>query len=211
MPAIASWIREKDQDWFQSFLAPHPALKIANARVEAIDLIEADALLLTGGPDISAEFLGQPVPDPTVIHEPDPERDRWEFAAARNAIESGKPIFAVCKGFQVLNVALGGSLLLDIPNHALPEQRLSNIQPLRYAASTGHRIPLVNSSHHQALDRVAPELGIEAWCAEDDIIEQARHRSHPFCLGVQFHPERDPIYKPLFEQFFHAILNSAPS
>ena len=205
MQKIASWIREKDQDYFFSFLTSHPGLDIVNARLTPADAGEMDGLLLTGGPDISAGFLHQPIPDASLIERPEPERDEWEFAALRKSLENGKPIFAICKGFQVLNVALGGTLFLDIPNHDLPETKTQNIQPLRHAAAATHRLPMVNSSHHQALDKVAPGLDVEAWCATDGIIEQVKLTRHPFCLGVQYHPERDPLYTPLFEDFFSRV------
>jgi putative glutamine amidotransferase len=76
---------------------------------------------------------------------------------------------------------------------------------LRYSAAARHRFPLVNSSHHQALDRVASELEVEAWSASDGIIEQARLRNYPFGLGVQYHPERDCLYGSLFEDFFQQL------
>lgn len=203
MPKIASWIREKDQDYFSRFLKPHPGLEFINARIVTdADAAEADGLLLTGGPDISAKYLRQANPDESLIENPDPERDAWEFSALRKTLESGKPIFAICKGFQVLNVGLGGTLHLDIPNHDLPEMKTKNIQPLRHSLTARHRLPMVNSSHHQALDTVAPGLEVEAWCATDDVIEQVRLAGYPFCFGVQYHPERDGIYTPLFEDFF---------
>jgi len=205
MPKIASWIREKDHDYFSSFLTTHPEIETVNARVTPVDPEEIDGLLLTGGPDISAGFLNQAVPDASLIENPDPERDKWEFAALRKSLENGKPIFAICKGFQVLNVALGGALFLDIPNHDLPETKTANIQPLRHSAAAAHRLPMVNSSHHQALDKVAPGLDVEAWCATDGIIEQVKLLHYPFCLGVQYHPERDPLYAPLFEDFFSRV------
>ena len=111
-------------------------------------------------------------------------------------------MFAVCRGHQVLNVALGGTLHLDIPGHRTPEMKTQNIQPLRYASDARHRFAHVNSSHHQAIDKLGDGLEIEAWCASDDIIEQVRLRDYPFCLGVQYHPERGPVYAPLFEDFF---------
>jgi putative glutamine amidotransferase len=112
------------------------------------------------------------------------------------------PIFAICKGLQVLNVALGGTLHLDIRGHDLPEMKLQNLQPLRFDPSARHRFERVNSSHHQALDRVADALEVEAWHADDGIIEQVRLRDYPWGLGVQYHPERGAIYAPLFEDFF---------
>jgi putative glutamine amidotransferase len=96
-------------------------------------------------------------------------------------------------------VALGGTLHLDIPNH--DSLKFQNVQPLRYANGAALQIPRVNSSHHQALDQLGTGLEIEAWCADDDVIEQARLRDYPFGLGVQYHPERDPLYQPLFDAF----------
>ncbi len=202
MPHLGSWIRESDNDNFARFLAPHPEIALSNARLTPVDLGTLDGLLVTGGPDISAEFHHEPPADVSLIHDPEPERDAWEFAAVRAAYERGLPIFAICKGVQVLNVALGGTLHLDIRGHDVPEMKLQNVQPLRFDASARHHFEKVNSSHHQALDRVADPLEIEAWHAEDGIIEQVRLRDYPWGLGVQYHPERDWIYASLFEDFF---------
>jgi len=165
-----------------------------------------DGLLLTGGSDIAPEFLRQNVPDPSVLDKDvDPKRDRWEFSALETAISRGIPIFAICKGLQVFNVALGGTLKLDIKGHNLPEQRDHNVQPLRNDRAATHRFPKVNSSHHQAIERLADGCEVEAWCATDEIIEQIRLRNNPFALAVQYHPERGRIYDELFEDFFSRL------
>ncbi|SRR5579862_1909658 len=205
MPKIASWIRKKDEDYFNGFLKPHPEIEFANARLSPPDLDECAGLLVTGGPDVSEKFLRQEIPDSSLIKDAEPARDEWEFAAVRKALECGKPVFAVCKGAQVLNVALGGTLFLDIPGHDSPEMKMRNIQPLRHSASAAHRLPLVNSSHHQALDKLGDGLEVEAWCATDGVVEQVRLARYPFCLGVQYHPERHPVYTPLFEDFFSRL------
>jgi putative glutamine amidotransferase len=202
---IASWIRECDEANFARFFTGHPELELLNARRAPIDLAETAALLLTGGPDISAEYLRQPAPDPAVIQEPEPERDAWEFQALAAALERGVSILAVCKGMQLFNVGLGGTLKLDIRGHNLPEQKLRNIQPVRMAANSTVRFDLVNSSHHQALDTLGAGLEVEAWSAADGIIEQVRLRDYPFALGVQYHPERDMVYAPLFDLFASEI------
>ncbi len=202
---IASWIRESDEENFARFFTAHPGLSLRNARTGEIDLAGAAALVLTGGPDVSAEFLRQPVPDPSVIQDAEPARDAWEFAALEAAIDRGLPILAVCKGVQLMNVGLGGTLHLDIRGHNLPEQKLSNLQPLRNEAGATVRFDLVNSSHHQALDRLGEGFEVEAWSASDDVIEQVRLRDYPFALGVQYHPERDLLYTPLFERFIAEI------
>ncbi len=160
---------------------------------------DVDGLLLTGGEDISQKFLRQPVPNASLIEDPNPERDAWEFDAVPRAMQKRLPIFAICRGLQVLNVALGGTLHLDIPNH--DKLKFENVQPLRYAEDTAIQIARVNSSHHQALDQIGSGLEVEAWCANDDVIEQARLRDYPFGLAVQYHPERNPLYHPLFDAF----------
>ena len=164
---------------------------------------EVDGLLLTGGADIAPEYLHQPVPDETVLdQEADPHRDAWEFAATRAALERELPIFAICKGLQVFNVALGGTLRLDIPGHNAPEMKDHDVQTLRVDRAATRRFEKVNSSHHQAVDRLAERCVVEAWCASDDVIEQIRLTSYPFALAVQYHPERgDERYAPLFADF----------
>jgi putative glutamine amidotransferase len=204
---IATWIRDCDEALFERVFGAYPGLRLWNARIETPPE-RADALLLTGGSDISIEFLRQPVPDPRHIEDPDPARDAWEFAIIPRALDRRLPLFAICRGLQVLNVALGGTLHLDIPNHN--HLKFQNVQPLRYANGAALQIPRVNSSHHQALDRIAPGLEIEAWCADDNVIEQARLRDRPFVLGVQYHPERDPLYQPLFDAFVHHIHHAVP-
>ena len=207
MKQIATWIRECDAEPFDRVFRAYPDLRIWNARTESVPG-RIDGLLLSGGEDISREFLRQPVPDPRLIEGPDPARDAWEFAILRDALRQRLPLFAICRGLQVLNVALGGTLHLDIPNHA--ELKFQNVQPLRYANGASLQIPHVNSSHHQAIDQPGTGLEIEAWCADDNVIEQARLRDYPFGLGVQYHPERDPLYRPLFDAFVHHVGQGTP-
>jgi putative glutamine amidotransferase len=205
MPNLASWIRRRDEKWFGPILATRPAIKVCNAARRAVALDEMDALLLTGGNDISQEYLRQPVPDPSILEKADHPRDQWEFAAVQNALDRGLPIFAICKGMQLLNVALGGTLRLDIPGHNLPGQESHDVQPLRNDASSAHRFEKVNSSHHQAIDRLADGCVVESWCAADDVVEQFRLRDRPFGLAVQYHPERGSLYGPLFADFLGRI------
>jgi putative glutamine amidotransferase len=201
---IATWI-EKDKDKHFDEIFGETQFQLWNARVAEVPWDEVGGLLLTGGCDISLDFLQQPVPDLSVIHDPEVARDKWEFSIIHQALGRGLPIFAICRGHQVLNVALGGTLLLDIPGHNLPEQKYGNVQELRYSTTAELRIPRVNSSHHQAIAKLGDGLDIEAWHAVDDVIEQVRLRDYPFCLGVQYHPERDEIYRPLFNAFLQQV------
>jgi putative glutamine amidotransferase len=208
MAKLATWLREKDEKWFQPFFAKHPEIEIQNARKGEIAIDQVDGLLLTGGSDIAAEFLRQEIPDPSVIKDVDLARDRWEFENVPKSFARGLPVLGICRGMQVLNVAFGGTLKLDIPGHRLPEQKDHDIQSLRNDAGASHRFEKVNSSHHQAVDLLGQGLKVEAWSAADDVIEQMRLRDYPFALGVQYHPERGKIYDGLFEDFFSRIANN---
>jgi len=209
VPKLATWLREKDEKWFAPFFAKHPEIEVCNALKGDVSIANADGLLLTGGSDIAPEFLKQPTPDPSVLEKDvDPERDKWEFGAVDQALAQGLPVLAICKGMQLLNVALGGTLKLDIPGHKLPEQKNSDVQPLRSDSRTKHRFEKVNSSHHQAVDALGTGFEVESWCAIDDIIEQIRLRNYPFALGVQYHPERGNIYDSLFEDFFSRLVDN---
>src|SRR5437868_9145113 len=165
---VATWIRPKDEKWFRRAFAQHSEVRLWNAMQEKVPLEKMDGLLLTGGADVAEEFLKQPVPDPSVLDtDVDPKRDRWEFAATADALERSLPIFAICKGMQLFNVALGGTLHLDIPGHNHPELRDKDLQELRTDTGAAHRFEKVNSSHHQALDKLADGLEVEAWSAKD--------------------------------------------
>ena len=209
MPNLATWIRPKDTKSFRTIFAKHPEIKVWNARNQDVPLEEMDGLLLTGGSDISPDFLRQEIPDASVLDkEIDPKRDRWEFTAVQQALSRGLPILAICKGLQVFNVALGGTLKLDIKGHNLPEQRDCDVQPLQSDRRAAHRFSKVNSAHHQAIDRLGDDLEVEAWAAHDGIVEQVRLRKHPFALAVQYHPERSRLYDALFEDFFTRLERS---
>jgi putative glutamine amidotransferase len=202
MKQLATWI---DKDAGQHFeeLFQLPEFRLWNARVEEVPWNEVQGLVLTGGADISAGFLKQDVPNPECIRRPNPVRDAWDFSALSRALEKGLPVLAICRGHQVLNVALGGTLVLDIPRHA--DLKYDNVQELRYAPGAEIQFARVNSSHHQAIDLPGDGLEIEAWHVGDDVVEQVRLRNYPFAIGAQYHPERDRIYSPLFQAFFREL------
>ena len=206
LKAVATWIRECDEKPFQQVFSAYPEVRLWNARRETVPE-PVSGLLLTGGEDISEKFLQQPVPDPNLIQDADPARDTWEFPATTRALAARLPILAICRGLQVLNVALGGTLHLDIPHH--DSSKFDNVQPLRYAPGAAIQFSHVNSSHHQVLDRLGAGLVVEARHAEDGVIEQAHLAGYPFCLAVQYHPERDPLYRPLFDAFVGQVMQEA--
>jgi putative glutamine amidotransferase len=206
MQAVATWIRECDEANFQRVFDAYPDFRFWNARTESVPE-EIAGLLLTGGSDISEKFLRQPVPDPKLIEDANPERDAWEFPALERAMRARRPILAICRGLQVMNVTLGGTLHLDIPKH--DDFKYLNVQPVDYAPDATVRFAKVNSSHHQALDRLGTGLKVEGRSAEDGVIEQARLLDYPFALGAQFHPERDEIYRSFFDVFIAELRRNA--
>lgn len=206
MPNLASWIHSTVEEDFQRCFALCADLEVKNARlVEAIRWDQIGGLLLTGGTDISAEFHVDPLVDVSQIRRPDGVRDRWEFEAFKEARDRRLPILAICRGMQVMNLALGGSLQLDITGHDDQGMRSWECQPLIYEPGVEHQFEKVNSSHHQAIDRLAEGLVVEAQHAEDGVIEQVRMIDYSWGLGVQYHPERGEIYAPLFQDFFFQV------
>ncbi len=184
-----------------------------------------DGLLLSGGEDVAPAQYGQAQAPWT--GRVDEERDRSELGLVREWVGSGKPLLAICRGHQVLNIALGGSLLQDILaqvptalDHAYvpgrpmekavhtvslsPESRLTDILG-------GTTIP-VNSAHHQAIETPGEGLTVVA-LAPDQIIEATEMPPHPFCLSVQWHPEAmlkvSSSMLPLFAAFIAAASNTA--
>ncbi len=165
-----------------------------------LDLI--DGLMLTGGNDLGSSLYGA---DPHVeAEETDPERDRFEAALVRRAIERDIPFLGICRGIQVLNVAYGGTLLQHLPeSHGSHDHRrttgtfegnehLVNLEAGSLAAhaagETTHRVP---SHHHQAVDRVGEGLTVTGRAVGDDVTEALEVLGHRFALGVQWHPEAD--------------------
>lgn len=196
-------MRDRDATYFDKIFGHQSDVKLWNGRSEEVPWDQIRGLLLTGGSDISRQFLQQAVADASVIQDPDLARDAWEFEFTKKALQQRLPLLAICRGMQVLNVALGGTLHLDIPNH--DDAKTENVQELRYEPGARFQFPKVNSSHHQAVDRIGPGLVVEARCATDDVIEQVRLVDRPFGIGTQYHPERDTLYAPLFRAFVDQV------
>jgi putative glutamine amidotransferase len=186
-----------------------------------------DGLVLSGGGDIAPERYGAaPSPYSTGI---DFNRDEIEILLARWAVEDDKPLLAICRGHQVLNVALGGTLIQDIREevsnalrHDPPTDDWFTILAHEvaivagstlHAALGGERRLAVNSLHHQSVRQVATDLRIVA-CADDGIVEGIEHPDRRFVVGVQWHPEalvdQHPPMKRLFEELVHSAMASAP-
>jgi putative glutamine amidotransferase len=169
-------------------------------------------LLISGGPDIEPARYGERAgPWTTIVR---PGRDAAETALFRAAIEAGVPVLGVCRGLQVMNVALGGTLIQHLPDavghdgHSptpgtMGEHKVTiSAGPSRLAAILGAGPVVVPTHHHQGIGRLAAGLTPTAW-ADDGTIEAAEMDA-PFVLGVQWHPESgdDPA-------LFDALIDAA--
>lgn len=201
-------------------LIPLVVPPLAPEQAESL-LARVDGLVLTGGDDVDARLYGQ-APHPKT--EPaDPERDRSEIALVHAARRAGLPTLAICRGLQVLNVALGGTLLQDIASlrpralvHARSDARAARVHDVslppgtRLAGLCGAARIAVNSLHHQALDRIADGLRLSAQ-ADDGIVEAAEWADDGWwMIGVQWHPEEldqtaEPWDRALFAAFAGAV------
>jgi putative glutamine amidotransferase len=159
-----------------------------------------DGLIVTGGGfDVDPALFGAESRHPTVKTKD--RRTAFELAATTGALARGTPVLGICGGQQLLNVALGGTLIQHIPDevpdclpHRQPNPRDEPGHTVRVIAGTLlHRITgalclAVNSAHHQAVKTAGPGLVIDA-VAEDGVVEGIEDPRHRFCLGVQWHPE----------------------
>jgi putative glutamine amidotransferase len=156
-----------------------------------------DGLLLTGGGDVDPEQYGTERDGALDIDE---VRDRFELWAARTSAEQNRPVLAICRGIQLLNVALGGSLIVDvpsavgddishrdIPNFSKPIHSVKIAGDSMLGSIVGEKLD-VNSLHHQAVAVPAECLRAVAW-APDGVIEAVESESHKFIVGLQWHPE----------------------
>jgi anthranilate synthase component 2/putative glutamine amidotransferase len=164
-----------------------------------------DGLVLAGGADVDpAQYDQQPGAHTTVVR---PDRDDTELTLMETALERDVPLLAICRGMQLLNVALGGDLVQHLPDvesagchdpgAGLFQQREVRTEP----GTQLHRLlgpgADVHCHHHQALDRLAPGLTVSAR-AEDGVVEGVELTGRRFCVGVQWHPE-ESTDRRLFE------------
>lgn len=197
---------------------------------------ELDGLLLTGGWDIDLQYYPRPpdlaglTPEAVMAERSmslDPERDRYEIPLTQEAVAADLPIFGICRGCQVLNVALGGQLILDIPGE-LPHAGPHRAAPPPHPDSAWHALRIepgsllaavlppeqhrrTNSRHHQAVPPDAGQPGrVVAVSPDDGVSEAIEIPGRRWMLGVQWHPEYRhdaelrEAHRPLFEAFVAA-------
>ena len=183
----------------------------------------AAGLLLPGGADVDPKRYGA---DPHPTSEWDPELDRLEFHLLEWAIQAQVPVLGVCRGLQVLNVGLGGTLLQDLPSQRPGGSQHPCQGPRDHLAHGLHVEPAsmlheifggsdfkVNSLHHQGIDRLAQRLRPSA-SSEDGLVEGVETTVGPWVVGVQFHPEelfRNHMFaNRLFQAFAAACAGEIP-
>jgi len=227
--------KETEQKAFQAYVeavedaggTALPILPGTNADV----LNRVDGLVLTGGLDIDPKEYGRNVDGASDV-EIDPERDRLELPLVREAVRRDLPVLAICRGIQVLNVALGGTLIQDIDVRRTGRQSWSHQQrkshpeaPFDAAVhdvqvAPGSRLREiaaadrlgVNTFHHQAIETVAPGLVVTARTADSDsqpLIEAVEAPGCRWVLGVQWHPERMWRSAPAHRRLFAELVKAA--
>lgn len=195
---------------------------------ECLELV--DGLVIPGGADLAPALYGE-IPHKATSGS-DPERDRWEIALLQAALGANRPMLCICRGMQLLNVALGGTLIQHLPDessvllahertdiphqpahtvHVSPGSRIAQALHMSYPATPpGEKEaygPLpVNSIHHQGIGRLGEGLQVTA-TADDGVIEAVEAGNYRFVVGVQWHPEllADPRQRGLFSALAAAL------
>jgi len=219
MPLIAIAQNRRTTDYVESIrrAGGEPVEVVAGTETPEQILARVDGLMLTGGGDVDPQLYGE-VPNATFQPAED-GRDAFEIALSRAAIASGIPFLAICRGMQVLNVAMGGTLVQDIPsqitgalNHSVPEPRFfiahevwvakgSKLSTLLADHMEDGETCHVNSRHHQAVKLAAARFEVTA-TSPDGVIEAMERTDLPFCVAVQWHPEnfwRTGEFRELFQ------------
>ena len=175
-------------------------------------------IMFTGGGDVSLKYFDGV--EHIRIAGVDESRDTTEISLLRKAVDDGKPLLGICRGVQVMNVALGGTLYTHIASqvkgaldHDYPGELFTAIvhpvnvdETARAAEIFGETLLHVNSLHHQGLKDIAPSLKVAGY-APDGIVEIVEIPDHPYAVGVQWHPEwltDQPVMRRLFKSFVDA-------
>jgi putative glutamine amidotransferase len=231
MPVIGITHCQKLEDYRQAILHVRGEVRIVDSNMSVADALAGiGGLMLTGGDDVAPAHYNEAV-HPAVV-DVDAARDEFELGLVAAARERDLPIFAICRGIQVLNVAFGGTLVQDIPSQVAGALAHKLSVPPNQPYSLAHEIWLekdsllstllgerltdadtceVNSRHHQAVKTVAPGFRVSA-TAPDGVIEAVEDPRARFCLGVQWHPEnfwRTGEFRSLFEGFLEAAGGAA--
>jgi putative glutamine amidotransferase len=153
---------------------------------------DIDGLCLSGGPDIDPSRYGE-ADDGVEREHVSPERDELELALARRALDGDLPVLAICRGFQVLNVAMHGALVQDVAGHRSTDHATHRVVATpgsRLAEACGAAPMSVNSRHHQAVTAKKLASGLTPTTTVGELVESFESTQHRWVVGVQWHPER---------------------
>ncbi len=174
-----------------------------------------DGLLLTGGGDIHPKFFGKRSLNVKLDLSPD-ERTQFELAISKAFLKAKLPILGICLGCQTLNVALGGTLILDLStehpdtkDHTNGSHWISILPDSKLCKIFNTNKIQVNSRHHQAIGKLGKDLSVSA-ISPDKVIEAIESKGRPFAIGLQWHPEEIPksrFSKKLFQTFIKECQN----
>ena len=226
MPLIGITTCRKLEDYRQAILHVGAELRLLETAMGVDEALAGlDGLLMTGGEDVDPARYGEAAH--STVADVERSRDDFEIGLVKAARARGLPLFGICRGIQVLNVACGGSLVQDLPSQVPGSLDHQRSVPPHQSYDLAHEIWIdkdtllarlmndrlsgadtcdVNSRHHQAVKEVAAGLRVSA-TAPDGVIEAVEDPAAPFCLGVQWHPEnfwRTGEFRALFEGFVEA-------
>jgi putative glutamine amidotransferase len=193
---------------------PHAPDGVADEEDVAARLARADAVLLPGGGDIHPQWYGGQADES--VYDVDLEQDAFDFAVARWALRTGTPLLAVCRGLQVVNIALGGDLVTDMPHHHRHVISTLRLAPgTRVREAVGRDQVTISCFHHQALARLGHGLCVVATGADGVVEAVELTEPRGWFLGLQWHPEDtaadDPAQQALFDAFVAAARRSVPN
>ena len=219
-PKTLQYVEQSVPHWVMSggalpVMIPSPTGDTARGDIGFADYAQwLDGLVLHGGADVWPGSYGEtPLKD---AWKGDRNRDEYEIALVKAFVAAGKPVFGICRGLQLINVAFGGSLYQDIGTQhpqpllhrdaqaydlnfhqveLVPDSRLAQLLP-------GQNRHTINSVHHQGVKALAQDFVVEARCPDDGMIEAIRYTAGPWVAAVQWHPE--------FHRQEHGTLNDAP-
>jgi putative glutamine amidotransferase len=217
-PNYAAWLLRGD---------PSLALVDLSTASDPLKALAAcDALLLTGGEDVQPSLYGHPEYE-ALCEKMDPQRDALESLAINAALERKMPVLAICRGEQIINAVLGGTLVADL----YAQNRITTVHTKNRETKVDARHPIdvepgtllhkiagvlhgeINSAHHQAVDTVAPDLRVSATAPDGtaEAIEWRDPMGRGYLLGVQWHPERMEFESPFSQHILHHYLFEAES
>lgn len=213
--------------WLHKVAHSADVVTLSHEAMNFKDLKKCDGLILTGGGDIHPKYYGRE-DYLKLVNDVNEKRDEFEFKIVKEAIKRDMPVLGICRGMQVFNVALGGSMIPDIQsegyeNHAKTKEGKDRRHKVGINKGTSLHWMVestagdVNTAHHQAVDMIAEGLKVTA-SSPDGIVEGLeweKSDAKPFLQLVQWHPERmndyiNPCSKHLLEHFVLAVVARAP-